>query len=494
MSYLFVIDCEMSGPSMMKNGIVNIGAVLMRTEQHELISSKDIILNLPEGRNWDTNTKQWFESNPILCKIMNLVDMKKGKSVEEGMREFYDFLVECFQNYGENNIAIVSDHIDIDAGWINMYLSFIDISPLHLITGRVKHLTDISSFHRGVANVTHQKVQEFETHKNQHFHHQESVLQYLNISTRSSQQYTHSAVDDATHIGDTHCLVLNAIKQNERNSKVIQISALSECTQPTSQEMFLNYIHPTGTPLRQKFSSASSRIDESHSSSFSSTDRAHLSSSNQNYKSNLTDPNNNNNHPDLTTQKRNIYDPNQMTLVNSSQTYASIVSRNVSPSNKKSSPHTTYSKVYTNSNRNSLSPRSNNNNNNNISQINQYTKAYKPMSNRTENMYFLHPQQQAQPFLFYPQNMMDPKNQYDLLDPHPYYLCPNPAFQVQSKIYYPSQQQEQYNPYPLYPSSNYQDTKTQSTQLNQNKEEFYKPNPPVDSLLINSHNDVLSQL
>lgn len=487
MSYLFVIDCEMSGPSMTKNGIVNIGAILMHTEQHEVITSKDIILNLPEGRNWNTNTKQWFESNPILCKIMNLVDMKKGKSVEEGMKEFYDFLLECCQNYGENNIAIVADHIDIDAGWINMYLSFIDIPPLHLITGRVKHLTDISSFHRGVANVTHQKVQEFEAHKKQHFHHQESVLQYLNIPTRSSQQYTHSAVDDATHIGDTHCLVLNAIKQNERNSKVIQFSALSECTQPTSQEMFLNHIYPTNTPLRQKYSSSSS------------------SSSNENYKPNYNniDPNNsdsNNNHPNLITQKRNNYDVNQMNLPSGTQTYASIVSRNVSPSTKNSSPHI-HSKIYSNPNRKSPSPRSNNPS---VSQINEYTKAYKPMSNRIENIYSVYSQQQPSPFFFYPQNMNESKNQYDLLDPHPYYVYPNPSFNIQSKFYYPQQQQQQppqeYNLYPIPLPANYNNNNnnnknqfSQSTELNnQNKEEFYKP--PMDSLLIDSHNNVLNQL
>lgn len=210
MSFILIIDCEFTGPNMVKNAMINLGAVFMKVEEKKTIKKIELIINIPEGKEWDKETRKWFESNHGTANVLKTVDSNMGMELKTAMNDFYSFIIECTK-ISDQQLTIAGDHIDIDAGWINYYLALSDIKPLHLITGKLSHLVDISSYHKGIANVTHQNVLEFEQYANKKFHHQESVMRYLQITERSSKSYTHNASDDAENIGENHCIVLNHI-------------------------------------------------------------------------------------------------------------------------------------------------------------------------------------------------------------------------------------------------------------------------------------------
>jgi oligoribonuclease (3'-5' exoribonuclease) len=208
MSFILIIDCEFTGPNMVKNAMINLGAVFMKVEEKKTLKKIELMINIPQGKEWDKETRKWFESNHTTINLLKVIDENRGMDIKSAMNDFYSFIIECTK-MSDQQLTIAGDHIDIDAGWINYYLAQADIKPLHLITGKLSHLVDISSYHKGIANVTHQNVLEFEQYANKKFHHQESVMQYLQITERSPKIYTHIASDDAENIGENHCIVLN---------------------------------------------------------------------------------------------------------------------------------------------------------------------------------------------------------------------------------------------------------------------------------------------
>jgi DNA polymerase III epsilon subunit-like protein len=211
MSYSLVIDTEFTGDDVLKNALINIGAILVRNSDDKEVDHLDLILNIPSGRGWDLSTRQWMLQQPEAVEIVQKVDKKEGLEFKDAMDRFVAFLKKCYSRV-EGDMITGSDHLGIDNPWLNVYLSMSDYPPMHKIFDKLEHQVDIASFHQGCAQITHRHVKQWNTENElKKFSANVAALRYFNIR-KPKTKYTHRAWMDAKYIASAHSKILQAIE------------------------------------------------------------------------------------------------------------------------------------------------------------------------------------------------------------------------------------------------------------------------------------------
>lgn len=214
--HIVAFDCELSGPMLSLHGMVNLGAVLIDGQTGKTVKTFGAVINLPEGREWDQETvDRFWNASPELRQTRMTVLEQQGKELKDAMDEFVEFLNGCFVvSFG--NLSLVANRLDVDAAWVDLYLSLAGYLPLRLIfrdrkdAKQVERLVDTNSFHQGVCRMTHRSVKEFES-SGSNFHCGVAALKHLRVKERARTRISHNPSDDAENIGQTHYLVLKAL-------------------------------------------------------------------------------------------------------------------------------------------------------------------------------------------------------------------------------------------------------------------------------------------
>ncbi|MCI5052079.1 MAG: hypothetical protein MRY21_02950 [Simkaniaceae bacterium] len=119
MSQILAIDIETSGPSMVKHGILSIGAIA---------GSDAFEVNIAlEGREYDTLClEQFWKRHPKAHAHVT----KDPLAPKEAMARFAAFLDR------HNRAMIVSDNPSFDIGWLNLYLAlYTERLPINYTSG-----------------------------------------------------------------------------------------------------------------------------------------------------------------------------------------------------------------------------------------------------------------------------------------------------------------------------------------------------------------------
>lgn len=165
MSYIFVLDGEMTGKNLAKNALIEIGIVFMNLHDGKVEAQLDVIINIPKDREWDPETRKWMLQQPSLVEVVKMVDERRGLDVNNAMNKVASFLREHQQSV-KGNAVIGADHTGKDFGWIDLYLSMAGYDPLCHFFGSFKPPVDIYSFHQGCSRKSHRHARRFEGKKN----------------------------------------------------------------------------------------------------------------------------------------------------------------------------------------------------------------------------------------------------------------------------------------------------------------------------------------
>lgn len=219
MSYILVFDCELSGPYLLKNGLVSLGAVLVHldnNENFEILFKFYSIINLMENQKWDPLTLNdfWFK-NENLEELYKTVKLNKGENAKVAIEKFVTFLRTCNEfckKKGE--MIIASNRLDIDCTWINYYLALFDYPPLCFILGNFIRLIDLNSYHQGISHFLHSEIisiQKTLPH-GKYFSTNEATFKYLGITTRPFNKCVHNALEDSAFLAECHYLIIQKVK------------------------------------------------------------------------------------------------------------------------------------------------------------------------------------------------------------------------------------------------------------------------------------------
>lgn len=264
MSFLIVIDCEMTGTMVTEHALINIGLTLMNVETEEVLDGLDLVLNVPEGKVWDEEVIEWAKPKSEIAEIIRIVKAGKGLSVKEAMDQFCDFLWKYNKIYGEE-LVIGCDRLEVDATWLNYYLSLCGKKPLRLIFGKIKHVIDICSYHQGCSGMTHRNVREF-SNTGKKFSANVAAFKHLNIRDwypQHGEQYTHRAIHDSELIAKGHCKVLKAIETLQSSyipsSWVANTSSSSQSALPSTVSLIAS-----SSPPKSSFGSGGHQQQHTH--------------------------------------------------------------------------------------------------------------------------------------------------------------------------------------------------------------------------------------
>lgn len=194
--YMIVFDCELTGPCLKKNALINLGASCINCSTGKELSSVDLFLAVSKGKEWDQETvEKFWNKQDHLRELKRWIDAGNGKSCEEAMKDFVDFLKRCYE-ISKGDICIAADHGDIDASWVNLYLAEAGYPPLHLIFGNFLPVISLYSYYLGVSQHT---LESWVATKRivKKFSSTEAVMRHLMLKTRPNATKHHLALSDA---------------------------------------------------------------------------------------------------------------------------------------------------------------------------------------------------------------------------------------------------------------------------------------------------------
>jgi len=141
-----VIDCEVSGQSLAKHGLMAIG--VHAACGSEYLQFRDFLDT--ETREFDPDTLAFFKRD-----APDFLEQWKAESRAPGvvMHRFTEFMTRVRFQLACNNtdrILFCCDNPSLDASWMNYYLAlYTDISCLSTYFGRYKPVMDIDSYRAG---------------------------------------------------------------------------------------------------------------------------------------------------------------------------------------------------------------------------------------------------------------------------------------------------------------------------------------------------------
>jgi len=214
--YFLSIDAEFSGPSIIENSMINIGCVLynMNSEIGKFNLSLDLVIDLREGTTWNQECINEFwiknlEPNKLRQRILNKINILHYK---EAMNKFYQFYQNCYK-ISNGNLFILSDHIDIDATWINYYLNLCGFPSLHLLSNSFVPLIDLHSLYSGFAGILPDEIKIFENKNNLRFKAFNYLLYKYNVKEKPITIYDHRSINDAKWNAESFLIFVRKINK-----------------------------------------------------------------------------------------------------------------------------------------------------------------------------------------------------------------------------------------------------------------------------------------
>lgn len=146
---VIAVDIETSGPSVTFNDMTCFAAVAIEYPSGKELGSFLTYIKPVTGQiRYSPETLKWWQSQEAAWEKMKTGVEKKGKSANEAMGDFVDWMSE----YKDNSV-VVFDTASFDASFINTYLGYTSVPSIDYIHGEYKPCFDTSSFHRGVARL-----------------------------------------------------------------------------------------------------------------------------------------------------------------------------------------------------------------------------------------------------------------------------------------------------------------------------------------------------
>ncbi|MDH3381843.1 MAG: hypothetical protein OEL54_04015 [Flavobacteriaceae bacterium] len=209
---VLIFDAEFSGPNLVKNGMVQLGASFWDVTRILKVDDFVVNINLGKGRTWDSFTiKNFWLAKSNLYETYQTILHNKGENEDVAMRNFIQFLQKCNKKCG-GNLIMGSNRLDIDASWINLYLCNNGYMPLHLMFGKVTRLIDTSSYHQGCTHTCHEEVRTFEKSERKNYSANEAAFRHFGLLERPTVAYTHNAREDAEFVAHCHLIILAHLK------------------------------------------------------------------------------------------------------------------------------------------------------------------------------------------------------------------------------------------------------------------------------------------
>jgi hypothetical protein len=215
MTHAVIFDCELSGSSPKKHWMYELGATFHSLIEDRELRSIRLLVNRPQGKDWDEDTLQFLLKAPHFAETKARVDGGLELEARDAIRKFYDFLKSCYAESG-HSMVVGSNRLDIDATWVNTYLTDHDLEPLHKICGFNNRPIDLNSFHQGVAQVPHCNVLDWIKYRGKGFDCAEAAFKHLGITRRPRTSKTHISDDDSKNQAEAHTMILDAIQKIRR--------------------------------------------------------------------------------------------------------------------------------------------------------------------------------------------------------------------------------------------------------------------------------------
>lgn len=194
--FMIVFDCELAGPCLRKNALINLGASCVNCSDGKELASIDLYFAMPKEKEWDEKTvKEFWSKQDHLKDLKKWIDEGNGKTCEQAMKEFVEFLNKCHE-LSHGDICIAADHADVDSSWVNLYLSQAGYSPLHMIFGYFNPVISLYSYYLGLSQHT---LESWISTKRivKRFSATEAAMRHLQLKTRPHITKHHLALSDA---------------------------------------------------------------------------------------------------------------------------------------------------------------------------------------------------------------------------------------------------------------------------------------------------------
>lgn len=194
--YMIVFDCELTGPNLCKNALINLAAVCVNSSSGEEFASIDLFISPAEGKEWDEKTvEDFWNKQDHLLKVKHSIEKGEGKPLKQAIKEFVDFLTKCYQE-SKGEIFIAADHSDVDCSWVNQELCNCGYPPLHLIFGTFNPIISLYSYYLGLSQHT---LESWTATKKliPKFSATEAAMKHLQLRKRSNVVKYHLALADA---------------------------------------------------------------------------------------------------------------------------------------------------------------------------------------------------------------------------------------------------------------------------------------------------------
>ena len=213
---LLVLDIETSGPHMLYNFIVSIGACVVdiKTEQVLVEHDFEIYLKQPADRCFDKQCFDEFWNKPFKHgEKMTRLEKSNERGTEIGMLMPHDamymfahYVSRVFKTFKHEEVHIITDTAGFDIGWLNYYLNMYFprnrlFTSLETASGHYIAPRDMTSYNLGLlqrplnANVTDKDLQYVADKKFSKY--------------QKKQRHNHNPLVDAKCIGMRAAFVLN---------------------------------------------------------------------------------------------------------------------------------------------------------------------------------------------------------------------------------------------------------------------------------------------
>ena len=141
-----------AGPSLINNGVMSIGACVMDAKTREITESFSVFVSKKRGQKEvaEFMSKSWSGNEDALNSLRHGIKFI-GVTERIATKKLYDWL-KSLKKYteGGNTATICYDNGELSL--INALFDKADYPPLEWIFGKYNHVTDVESFHNGMAN------------------------------------------------------------------------------------------------------------------------------------------------------------------------------------------------------------------------------------------------------------------------------------------------------------------------------------------------------
>lgn len=211
---IVALDCEMTGPDLTRNALGEIGIAVMEAKTRKLLTRYEVLIGLPEGREWDNQcVEEFWKAHSTTRTTMAALDNGEGYAPEEAMLECQDFLLtDVFDRICKKDpdrLQLVAGPSDIN--WINLYLNLYTTAPsLQALFGGVdKPIINLNSYALAKTNLTFDEIYQLKKQTKGRFNPLAVAKNKLNLNKiEQKYKHDHSAANDAAFIAEALSILM----------------------------------------------------------------------------------------------------------------------------------------------------------------------------------------------------------------------------------------------------------------------------------------------